>query len=405
MFKIARKDLRIFFSDPKAVMLTFLLPVSLITLFVFAFGGNKQRKGMSEMKLLVSDLDQSAKSKMLVAQIDSLDALQVISSEWEEAKVDVREGDHYTALCIYKNYLDSIQAGKPGFEFIYDEAKPTESGIVQGVLYNTLFSHAGKEQVTNQVMSSVNNDFGVQDSVLSGQIKESVEGMMSQNNSENNPASSMVKTIAVKPPEEINPALVHSVAGTAIMMLLFSVAAMGAGLLDEKEKGTLRKLLQSPISPMSILYGKLLNAIVIGSMQLWGMLLFASVVFGLPLLNYFIPLFILVPVIALTCGCFGIFIASICTSRKQVEGLSTLVVLVMSAIGGSMIPVFIMPAWMQSVSAISVNHWAIKGFYTIYLYDFTWSGFAIVLGVLLGFTVLLLSLSRIFFRRNVLRVV
>ena len=41
---------------------------------------------------------------------------------------------------------------------------------------------------------------------------------------------------------------------------------------------------------------------------------------------------------AFACASFGIFIASIAKTRKQVESYSTLIILVMSAIGGSMVP-------------------------------------------------------------------
>ena len=48
--------------------------------------------------------------------------------------------------------------------------------------------------------------------------------------------------------------LVQSVAGTSVMMLLFSVAGIGGSLLDEKQDGMLKKLLCSPISPNHILF-------------------------------------------------------------------------------------------------------------------------------------------------------
>ena len=50
--------------------------------------------------------------------------------------------------------------------------------------------------------------------------------------------------------------LVHVVAGTSVMMLLFSVAGIGGSLLDEKQEGMLKKFLCSPIPPNHILYGK-----------------------------------------------------------------------------------------------------------------------------------------------------
>jgi ABC-type multidrug transport system permease subunit len=62
----------------------------------------------------------------------------------------------------------------------------------------------------------------------------------------------------------------------------------------------------------------------------------------------------------------GIFLAAISKSRQQAQNLSTLIILVMSAIGGSMIPLFFMPEIMNKVAIFSVNYWGIQGFYDIF---------------------------------------
>ena len=45
--------------------------------------------------------------------------------------------------------------------------------------------------------------------------------------------------------------------------------------------------------------------------------------------------------------------------------VSTFIVLLFSAIGGSMVPRFMMPDWLQSIGVFTPNHWAIEGFYGI----------------------------------------
>jgi ABC-2 type transport system permease protein len=65
---------------------------------------------------------------------------------------------------------------------------------------------------------------------------------------------------------------------------------------------------------------------------------------------------------------FGVVLAVVCRSRKQVEGISTLIVLVMSAIGGSWFPLFIMPEWMQTAANFTLTGFAMKGFLGVYYY-------------------------------------
>ena len=201
--------------------------------------------------------------------------------------------------------------------------------------------------------------------------------------------------------------LVHVVAGTSVMMLLFSVAGIGGSLLDEKQEGMLKKLLCSPLHPNHILYGKMVFANIISIAQLLIMFVYAWLVFGLDIMHYLPSLALMILATAYACSSFGIVLASFAKSRQQVQGFSTIIVMVMSAIGGSMIPIFIMPELMQKIAVISVNYWGIQGFYDIFmrllpLTDITFLSrvfVLIIIGTLLNFIALQL------FKKNILKIV
>ena len=75
----------------------------------------------------------------------------------------------------------------------------------------------------------------------------------------------------------------------------------------------------------------------------------------------------------------------------------------MSAIGGGMIPLYIMPGFMQDIAVISVNYWSIQGFYDIFWRQLGIEALTENVLILLGYTVVLLTLSYYFFRRKALR--
>lgn len=414
MFQVAQKEIKLFFGDKKAMMLAFLLPIALITLFTFMFGGATKNNDMSPFTILVCDEAKTKNSEQLIADIDSLPSLKVEIFEKEEAIGEVKKGDELAALIIYDNYETLIEENKNGFELYLDNTRPTECEILQGVLMSVLVRSGGKAMIKNKVIEKIAEDFSPEDSVNTEAIETFIDEMMSssaetsQDKSEKTTMDSMmedmVKITTVQTNEEVSPALVHSVSGTAVMMLLFSVAGMGASLLEEKEKGTLKRLLTSPLSPSHILFGKLAAAVFISLLQLIAMFVFAQVVFGLDLFFNLPALLITLTLTAFTCGSFGIFIASISTSRKHVEGLSTIVVLLMSAIGGSMVPSFVMPEFMQKLGVISVNYWSIQSVYDIYLREFSWGTFAIKSGVLFTFGSVLLMVSLPFYRKNILKI-
>lgn len=201
--------------------------------------------------------------------------------------------------------------------------------------------------------------------------------------------------------------LVHAVAGTSVMMLLFSVAGIGGSLLDEKQEGILKKLLGSPIAPNHILFGKSVFASIISIIQLIIMFVYAWLVFGLDIIHHLPSLVLMIFTIAYACSGFGILLSSFAKTRQQVQGISTIIVLVMSAIGGSMVPIFLMPEIMQKIAVVTVNYWGIQGIYDIFLEllpitDITFLSKVFVLisiGSFLNFIALLM------FKRNILKIV
>jgi ABC-type transport system involved in cytochrome c biogenesis permease component len=201
--------------------------------------------------------------------------------------------------------------------------------------------------------------------------------------------------------------LVHSVAGTSVMMLLFSVAGIGGSFLDEKQEGMLKKLLCSPIPPNYILFGKLVFANIISIVQLSIMFVYAWLFFGLDMMHHLPSLLLIILTMAFACSGFGVVLASFAKTREQVQGFSTIIVLVMSAIGGSMIPIFAMPEIMQKIAVVSVNYWGIQGIYDIFwkLVPLTDITFLSRVFVLIGIGTLLNFIALQMFKKNILKIV
>ena len=93
---------------------------------------------------------------------------------------------------------------------------------------------------------------------------------------------------------------------------------------------------------------------------------------------------------------------AISKTRQQLQGLSTIIIMLMSAIGGSMIPLFIMPAIMQKIAVISVNYWGIQGFYDIFWRNLPLIDILPKIMVLLGIGIVMTIISTQLFKRNIL---
>jgi len=361
MFKLFKKDLILFFHDQRSVILTFLLPVILITLFAFAYGSIGAYNGRSEpVKLIVADLDQTKSSKEIIYKIDSLKDISITLSDSIKSKKLVIKGKYAGALIIYKGFQDSLEAGKAmPVELVYDRSREMEIGILQQNLISILMSSSGEIIVKKSIEKYLHDQFpdidiSTRENILKTAIKK--------NN--NTPAIKWTSIVGIKNDTKLG--LIQAVAGTAILMLLFSVALVGTSILEEKENGTINRLLFSPLKGSSILYGKMLFAFFISILQLTAMFLFAWLIFRMDLSVNIPALILMIIATAFAVSSMGIFLAAISKTRQQAQNLSTIIILIMSAIGGSMIPLFIMPAILQKIALLSLNYWGIQGFYDIF---------------------------------------
>jgi len=361
MFKLFRKDLILFLHDKRSVILTFLLPVILITLFAFAYGSIGSYDGRSEpVKLLVADLDRTGSSEGIINKIDSLEDIIIVVSDSLKAKELVISGDYVCALIIYKGFQDSLAYGKSTpIELFYDRSREMEVGILQQNLISTIMSYTGAIIVTNSIEKYLENQFpGIDKSIRDNILKTAIK--------KDNNKLSVKWTSIVGEKNDTKLGLIQAVAGTAILMLLFSVAGVGTSILEEKENGTINRLLYSPLKGSAILYSKMLFAFFISIIQLTAMFLFAWLVLNMDM-NVNLPgLILMIIATSFAVSSLGIFLAAIAKTRQQAQNLSTIIILVMSAIGGSMIPLFIMPAILQKIALLSVNYWGIQGFYDLF---------------------------------------
>jgi ABC-type multidrug transport system permease subunit len=403
MLKITIKDIRLFITDRRALLMTFFMPIALISIFAMAFGGENERNA-KPMTLVVADLDQSPASIDLITKIDSLKSIEVKRLPADSAERLVKVGDESAMLRFNKGFGDSLKNGSTlPYELRYDPSKAAESAMLQAALVQNLGMLIGKDFMMNRAMhqSGMGNDSAAKPEMA--QMKTMISSGMSS--MEEAQGAMMIPMQPVIEEKQSSPGLIQAVAGTAVMMLLFGLAAMGAGLLDEKESGTLKRLLYSPMNASNVLFGKVLASILVALVQLSVLFLYASFSFHLDLGKNPPALILMMVMTAYAAAGFGMFLASIAKSRQQVQMLSTLIVLSMSAIGGSMVPTFMMPAFMQKISVLSVNYWSIQGFYDIYWRNLAFTDPAFLLRPVMLFAIGtgMMILSQVFFRRNVLK--
>ncbi len=402
MWKLAKKDLRIFFTDKKAIFLALLLPIGLITLFALAFGGvaGGDEEESSPILVLYSDEDNTATSKKIISILDSISGIELIPETKANAIDLIKNGDRIANIIIYSGFEDSIKYGNTvPIEMQFDQSREMEVSVLQNIVLGNVSSLKGENDAAKNVESLINQLYPNVPNLMRDSLKQN---MLDAQIKENRTVDLVTMTSLVGD-ESSNWGLIQAVAGTAILMLLFSVSSIGQSMLEEKENGVLKKLLQSPVKPFEIMMSKMLTATIISVFQLTVMFIFSWLAFALDIFMDIPALIIMILFTAIACSSFGVLLSAIVTTKKQADSLGTIIILFMSAVGGSMIPLYIMPSFMQDAAVISVNYWSIQGFYDIFWRKTGIESIMENILVLGGITIVVLAVSGYFFRRNILK--
>jgi ABC-2 type transport system permease protein len=166
-----------------------------------------------------------------------------------------------------------------------------------------------------------------------------------------------------------NPMAARLVGGYAIMFLLFAVSGSAATLFEEKASGTFQRLLSSPVRPVHILSARFLFGIILGLVQITTLFCAGWIFFGLDIFGHAGGLFVVSLAAAAACSAFGMLIAAIAPSAAAANGIATMVVISMSAVGGAWFPVSFMPSYIQHISKLTLVYWSVEGFA-----DVLWAG-------------------------------
>ena len=196
-----------------------------------------------------------------------------------------------------------------------------------------------------------------------------------------------------------HPQVAMYAAGIAVLFLLFSTTGNAATLLEEQETGTLDRILGSQAGLIDVIFGKWLWLFVLGIVQITVMFTWADLVFGIHLRDHLLGFLVMTASTSAATASFGMFLATVSGSRAQLSALSVLLILSMSALGGSMIPRFVMSTRMKEIGQWTFNAWAIDGYQKVFWYQLPIKSLQNEVFVLCGSAIILGLLSLILSRR------
>jgi ABC-2 type transport system permease protein len=411
--------LRIFFihlrRDRVVWLLTFVVPVAFFSIFAIIFGGQGRNKTPA-VHVAVVDEDQSEFSKKLAVALEKDKSLRV-STQLEdsaggpmtrkEAESLVRNGKVSAAIIFPKGLGDSFPSFSgepPTVDLLADTSDPVAPQMLSGMLQGLVMTAAPDAMMRGGI-----DQLKKWGGPLTPEQQQAIE---KGSQFLNRPAKGeggggaagasllSVKVIDVLGETKANPVVAFYAAATAVMFLLFSCAnGAGGALIEEVENGTLDRLLSSNMTMPVLLAGKWISFVQLGVMQVTVMFVWGWLVFQVELWSHLTGFLLMTLVTAAAAAAFGLMLGTICRTRGQLAGLSTTVILMMSAVGGSMFPRFAMSEGLRTAGLFTFNAWALDGYQKVFWRDApAWELWPQLL-VLAGLTVVFLAAARLLARR------
>jgi len=382
---LVRRDLRLFFQDRRAVTMSFVAPIVIGSFFGYIFGSATQDRPPSKIEVAVVDQDNSEVSRKLTAALAADAALEVKSRPLEAARESVRGGKTTVAAVLPPGFAE--RAGKaffrgndkPEIQLLYDPSHSTEMQVVRGVLTQHVMEVVSRETMSgpssqrllDDALRDVDKAPGLKPADQAA-LRRMLQGVGEWNQRQNaNPQAqassglSMPYTVsqeAVTARQGVQyNSMAHSFAGMCVQFILFMGIDAGMVVLQQRRSGLWKRLQAAPLSRYVIIGSRAASAAIVAMVIMLTVFSFARVVFGVRIEGSF-PGFLGVCVaFAMMTATFGLLVAVLGKTPEATRGIAILVTLILVMLGGSWVPAFIFPQWLQRVSFAVPTRWAVDG--------------------------------------------
>ncbi|MGH9317241.1 MAG: ABC transporter permease [Thermoanaerobaculia bacterium] len=417
---VARTHLARLRRDRAAFVLSFVVPVVFFSVFAAIFGG-PSRSSTRQIPVAVVDEDRSGNSRRFLEALRAEAGLSVRTAEGPTgqragATLDragaeriVRAGDVPVALILPKGFGEAPIAfgpssDRPRLLILADTADPVAPQVLTGLLQKVAMTSMPDVMVQAGI-AQMDRWAGPLTAEQRANLEENVRRLRETAGSGTgqSPGGSgglvAVEVRDVLGETKKNPNSALLAAGLGVMFLLFSASGAGGALIEEAESGTLDRILATNVTMTELLLGKLLYLSSVAVAQLVVMFVWGELFFGVELHRHVPGFLIMAAVTAVAASSFGLVLAALSRSRIQLVAISNLSILVMSALGGSMVPRYFLSEKIQKLGLVTLNAWAIDGFMKVFWREEPLSHLGPQVAVLLAASLVLFAGARRLARR------
>lgn len=380
---IAWKDVLIRLRDHNALILTLIAPLIITAIMGAALGNsrNPAHAPLKDVPLAVVNDDDGRLGANLVGALSARQPSGMfkpsVTNNLAEARERLENGATQAVVYIPKNYSRSIEA----VAIVGDARKTdqTQNGRVE------IYVRSGAEQSVKEAARNV-----VEQSVAL--VSAAAINGVTAINGESSAITLNTVSAPTDPAGTDNP-FTFFAPSLAIFFLMITMFEAPRSILAEKEEGTLGRLMSTPTSPSQILLGKLGGSYLTGILQFTVLVIASRLIFGLKWGNSIPGLMLMVISVVVAAASLGAVIAAFSKDVIQAGALGGGIALISAGLGGNFANVEGLPAWLQVLSRMTINRWALEGFSYLTVSGLGLRAILPNAGVLFGFAFVLFILA------------
>lgn len=347
---ITAKDLKARLRDRSALVIGCVVPLVLAFIFSRIFAGLGE--GGGAIKLAVADLDGGPVAKVLTGEVltsvqqKGLITLRTDASQ-AQARSEVAKGTAGAAIVIPPGFSASVQGGHAAeLQVIGSVDAPITAAIARSIA-------DGFTAELNRISLSV---AAVQAGSPGPLSPAQLQSVVAQASAEEAPIA--LRDVSSES-KQLDPKSFYA-AGMAVFFLFFTVQFGVLGLLEERNDGTLARLLAAPVARRAVLVAKLLTSFVLGIVSMGVLVIATTLLFGASWGN---PIGVGVLVVAAVLAATGVtgLVAGLARSAEEAGNWQTIVAIGLGLLGGTFFPVSQGAGVLGTLTFIAPQAWFMRG--------------------------------------------
>lgn len=403
LLALVRKDLVLYFSNKRALLITLAAPILIAAFFGSVLGGPPKKP--SRVPVAIVDLDNSEVSKSIVAAMKADPTFDLKEVTEAEAIELVRQGKVRAAAVVTPGFGDAApramfapNAKKPEIRMHFDPSQAVALQMLKGLLTEHVMKGVSSAAFSGtagvRAISGIRDDVRASTAIDDAQRRDllsmfdSIERVQARNAGSkgsaganaggNTGGAGFSLPFATKEMEVTGKAnaryngFAHSFAGMGVQFVLFMGIEIGVGILLMRRMGLWKRLRAAPVSRTLLLGSRIASGTLIATILMAGIYAAAIAFFGVRIEGSIVGFAAIVVAFAVLTSAFGLLIAALGKTPEATRGLAVLATLLLVMLGGAWVPSFVFPEWLQTVTLFTPTRWAVDG-----LEAMTWRGLGI----------------------------